>query len=512
MKLLRRIYLLVAVVVVMLVGPRMLQAAYNFQVTVEPWNMTSVPDSWRHYFGVHKLMSETDPWQGVRAPGSFGWKIKPESQRTGPWRTGPWSGETFRLGLEDMVNNSSMTMSTILPKLNDRDKLAVINMLDREDVPLDRNFTYWVYRLMYEQSPTYNKDNVFVQLGNEINGVGQWNPWPDVFTTSNDSNKIRPYVESFFVESVKGLYEASRDVYNDNKQAIKVVGPSIAGISSSSSRQWLSSLMNYQIQGSYTDPSTGQLINPPWSGMEGDRVYEHVDILSVHYPFDNLAQGQASLQDVYDDYMATGKVNGIWITEEHGDGDKGPADMTRMAVRYAEWLGNNNLTSEQSRMMWYSTGDTSDPGGPGMVAVRKMAEYMGTSSFYVDKDEQSSADFYLFTDATGNGEVRIMALFEPDGILYVGGIRFYLPSEWADLSWTVEAFKTSLTSAPETFVPELLVEGDEVRLGFNRWLGGPVLISLVAPVSNPEPTTIMLLGCGLPLVLARRRRRLSRQV
>ncbi len=496
-----RFAVLVALAALLLAIPAL---GRDFQVSLvnHPW--TPLAGEWQQYFGMHRSMLPTDPWDTIRAPAGYGWHFVPPEQRTGPERPRVMTGSgTIRLDLDDMTNGQ-FSMPEILTKLQDRGKTGVFNMFDRVGAyPLDRDLAYWTYRLMYgHRDPAYNKDHLFIQLGNEINGVGQWNPWPTVFTTPNDPAKIAPYVEGFFVEAVKGLYQASRDTYGPNdKTSIKVLGPSVANAHTQATFEWTQQLMDYPIQGSYTNPVTGQLIDTPWSGMEGQTVADQVDILSIQYPFQNLAGGRAMLQQYHDAFIATGKVEGIWLTEELYVG--GPRHLIQRAARFMDFVADNNLTPGQARLLWFLPDAPNDPAGMATPAIQKLAEYAGEGALSMQVQSLEGADFYLFINDSDPHERRLMAILEPTFGYTLGGIRFYLPPAWANLDWTVQAYATDPDTAVDPFIPGLLMQGDQVRLDFQRDISTPLLISLTAPHA-PEPAAAGALLAAAALLRRRR--------
>ncbi|HEX7010546.1 MAG TPA: hypothetical protein VF184_11220 [Phycisphaeraceae bacterium] len=501
------------------------QAAHDYQVTVDRAAMTTLDSQWQEYFGMHRSMAASDPWQTIRAPNDFGWRFRPRLERQGVDRPrvldDPDTGGTIKLDLVDMYNASGYKMDFILTALQDRQKTGVFNMFDRMPAyPLDRDEAYWTYRLMYEfRDPGYNRDHVYIQLGNEINGTGQWNPWPGA-VGFNDPDKIQPYVEGFFVEAVKGLYQASRDVYNGNKEAIKVVGPSVANAYEQATFDWVRDLMDYTITGSYTDPATHAVIDTAWSGMENQTVREHVDIFSIQYPFGggNIDNGQTMLDQYYDEFMANptkANVEGIWITEELGHG--GPRELIKQAARYIDWVAGKGLNADQSRLIWWGADSADDPNDPddndepAEIAVRTLAEYAGEGQLSMEtQDQHFEADMWIFLNESDPDEVRLMVIFEPEGQFTLGGIRFFLPSDLADLDWVAEAMQTFSNSPPQVFTPGVLVQGDQVRLDFQRLVDEPVLISLTASL-NPEPGSLMLLSAASVMLLARRGGRMIRE-
>lgn len=513
--------------------------AVDYQAYLDS-GMQPLNSGWQEYFGMHRRFNADDPWETVRAPNWYGWRHKPRNERNWDESTGTFHQRVlsdplymdaqFPLALTDMENarpasqGGPINMQTALNAIQERRKAAVINIFDKvQQYPLDRDEAHATAKLMYQYAgsstlppgvpdwPTYNRDHLYIQLGNEINGIGQWNPWRDVFRDKNlhfnDLNKIEPYVQAFFTEAVKGIRQASRNVYNDNAEAIKIVGPSVADAFSTASLTFYQALMEQPIDTDwYTDPSLGHQTQKAPFGVYNLKVKDFIDIVSIQYPFASstnpLATGIARLNNYYDAFIATEQAEGVWITEELWTG--GPRDLIQRAARYIDWVKSKGLDKNGSRLIWFipipgdSNYDDRDAiDGPAFPAAVTLGNYAGPGSdFSMKYVDAGNAHLYLFWNESDSKELRMMAIFEPkpNQNFTLGGIRFHLPSPpsgapaWSDSAWTwsTQGWQTYAQATPVAFTPGMtspvVQNGDEVRLDFQRAMEAesPLLISLVA--------------------------------
>ncbi len=108
---------------------------------------------------------------------------------------------------------------------------------------------------------------------------------------------------------------------------------SFPSIANPTQRQNMRDTMNYTLTGSYA------------GSLAGKTVWELVDILTIHYPVGDIAV----LEEIYNEYLASGKVESIWITEEHGNKGTGPVSVLNRSFRFIQWAASHNLTAWQTR-------------------------------------------------------------------------------------------------------------------------------------------------------------------
>jgi hypothetical protein len=134
---------------------------------------------------------------------------------------------------------------------------------------------------------------------------------------------------------------------------VKAALGSVANFSSDSSRDFLNSLMSYQIEGTMAP------------ALAGRQVAELVHLLTLHYhmntgtPEDPEAW-RTALEDLATTWV-NGAVEGVWTTEEVGivaaQEGAGAGTSLRVMSRYLHWISDNRYTSTQSAFFFFGTTD-----------------------------------------------------------------------------------------------------------------------------------------------------------
>ena len=220
------------------------------------------------------------------------------------------------------------------------------------------------------------------QVGNEIAAIGvsqnierwqrqngTWDEATGAQGKSNDLNTVAFYVEYFFAPAAEALRQAEETSGKD----VSIALGSINGIHNEAAQAYLRSVLSYEIVGSLA-PS-----------LAGDRVWEHVDVATIHYLMNgkdptDLDYYVKVLDDLQADLVDTRMVEGIWSTEELGNQaalDGGGASSTmRIFGRYLHWISLNQLNSDQVKCFFFGAGDGPE-GSEGRLSLQYLAAHVG---------------------------------------------------------------------------------------------------------------------------------------
>ena len=369
-------------------------------------NVTNAP--WTAYIGSHYT---AEPWSG--------W-VRDYSRRLGSYVLD--SGEVVGQIDTNLINELFADMSA-LPLEYDGTLLASGLGRDTQKVNL------YMRRIEADNGATWRelcrrqalklselpdgKNRIFWQMGNEISSpaysrlLNLWaeNPVPCGGEGCNyDSFVIPLYAEYFFAPSVQGVNEASMQLYG-SKDSIPIILGSLTNAGSNVAFQWLDSLMNYTIVGTYAPE------------LAGRKVYELIDIISIHYMMGNVNSDswRAQIDRYRDAWFGKGKVKGIWSTEEVGinaaQNGRGAARGAATTARYLEWAILNNYSPYQCRTNYYAHGT-----GPAGSTVDDLNQ---TTLDFLGHVPLSLVDQALLAHDTPDVEVH--AFLTPDttkGIIY----------------------------------------------------------------------------------------------
>lgn len=186
---------------------------------------------------------------------------------------------------------------------------------------------------------------VYWQFGNEINSrrfsetLSTWEGQARK-PRAHDLASIPYYVEYFLAPGVAALAE------HGQRQRIKVVLGSIAVAANPRAQGFLEALLNYRVQG---------LMAP---GLRGTPVYALVDVVSLHYIAGaNSADWRAGLDQLHQRWLATGRLEALWSTEEVGlrraKRNEGGAAGLIVLARYMDWWQSHGLTARQGRAFFW---------------------------------------------------------------------------------------------------------------------------------------------------------------
>lgn len=250
--------------------------------------------------------------------------------------------------------------------------------LAQQVMQLQRNYT--AGQLYWQVGNEINSRNLARTLGKEGGIAG--------LVAFDDPAMIPLYAEYVFAPTVEVLQDVSFKLYGD-KRRIKVVLGTIANAHRESSRAWLEQLMEYRIKGSYAP------------GLANTRVGDNISIIGVHYVVTADAQEWRGIFDEFDrKWRASGKVEGIWGTEELGkklaQSGAGAATAVRVAASYLSRAAQLQLPATALRCSFFGwrvgkNGTSADAG------MQLWLSHFGNARL-------SDVSSQLGIDATGNFE------------------------------------------------------------------------------------------------------------
>lgn len=190
--------------------------------------------------------------------------------------------------------------------------------------------------------------NLYWQIGNEINSSSYSDNIQLYFNDSSVAT-IPVYVEYFLAPTLQALQEAAQA----SGKPVKAALGSVANFSSDSSRDFLNSLMNYQIEGNMAP------------ALAGRQVAELVQLITLHYHMNTgTPEDPEAWRTALEELTATwvnGAVEGVWTTEEVGiiaaQEGAGAGTALRVMSRYLHWISDNRYTNTQSAFFFFGTTD-----------------------------------------------------------------------------------------------------------------------------------------------------------
>ena len=205
---------------------------------------------------------------------------------------------------------------------------------------------------------------LYWMFGNEITSLPYvlnlraWAEEPVQPAKHGDPWIIPYYVEYYLAPAVQAIREAEVATGVD----IPVFLGSIGNASNPARRDFLYQVLNYVVAGTYADTLAGQ------------RVADIVDHVGIHYTVAKNAHVkdekgkyikhlkgsfELALDEMYDPWVASGILDGLWATEEVGRkvGNKGYGAAKAMVVtsRYLHWWAKKDISPEQGRAVFFGT-------------------------------------------------------------------------------------------------------------------------------------------------------------
>lgn len=249
-------------------------------------------------------------------------------------------------------------------------------------------------------------DTVAYQLGNEITvetvsqALRAWAADNNITVPGNarayDSETIPYYVEFYLAPAVQAARAASLTSYG-HADAARIVLGSLGDGGTAEARQWLDELLNYQIVGTYA------------GALSGQRVYEVIDTVSVHY-----IGNTSNIEPIWNDWVGQGRIDSLWTTEEIGSrsatNGEGAGRAIRTLADQLHWLYSKDLTPADGRVAFYDW-DVNGPNDATSAAtsVAALYDFFGDTPFSTEETEVALGDEQLvFT------RVRLTSTLDPN--------------------------------------------------------------------------------------------------
>lgn len=226
---------------------------------------------------------------------------------------------------------------------------AFINMIKADSAVFWKSL---VYKQCNKLAQLTNSENrLFYQLGNEISSAAlsssiryaQGMPYSG--GSDYDHFIIPSFVELYMAPTIEAIDSSS--VFNFGaKGKINICLGSITNAGNTAAQRFLDSLLNYTITGTYAH------------SLAGKKVYELIHIITIHYMMGNSAMNiwQNKLNG-YAKWIGTGRVKGVWSTEEVGinkaNSGAGAAYSARATFRYLKWAIDSSYTSKVARTNYW---------------------------------------------------------------------------------------------------------------------------------------------------------------
>ncbi|MFQ5810389.1 MAG: hypothetical protein ACE5JM_12275 [Armatimonadota bacterium] len=345
----------------------------------------AAPIRWKDLFGVHYTADRRDAGMARGLPlHGWGWRCDVtdgEHEGIAAFR-GPYSGEVRfhdfagryagRRSLVEAVRHAGEMGVPILAPC------GIINQPDALRAMLGTDGAYWK-DLVYHFVKTFNSGEfaehpvLHWQLGNEINGVGHFNirmvdeeltKGPTRWREFNQDEQIDAYVELHFAPTAEAILRAAHEVYGD-ESPVKIVLGSVANFRNPRSREWLGKLLETEIKGARAPT------------LKGKRVWEVADIMSFHYLVTAAPpEWPEALDELYQRWIAAGRMEGMWATEEHGANGRGAVTTVRTGLRWLWWWGEQAWEKGRGRVFMWGD-DRGKPGGRGRLGSEILYAFFG---------------------------------------------------------------------------------------------------------------------------------------
>jgi len=313
---------------------------------------TLTQNNWTSYCGWH-YNSSTPAWGG--------WVRDYVKHSTG-YDLIDTVGTTFAVDTVTL-NNMFNTLSTINPDvdilqldgglLQAKDTIKAKIFADMIDADSGAFWKSLVYQQCNKLAQLPNSQNrLYYQLGNEITSAAvskslrhvQGLPYSSGF--DYDQFNIPFFVEKYMAPTLEAIDSSS--VFNFGaKGKINVCLGSITNAGNNAALPFTDALLNYTIIGT----------NAP--SLAGKKIYELIDIITIHYMMGNSSMNVwENKLNGYTNWIGTGKVKGVWSTEEVGIAKAnlgaGAAYSARATCRYLKRAIDSSYTSKVVRTNYWA--------------------------------------------------------------------------------------------------------------------------------------------------------------
>ncbi len=457
----------------------------TFTISLRNERMVRIPSQWPEYFGTHYAGTPEGVgrwWNTVRSYGGTHTGVYATDES--PEHVGPFTDRTVRVGLGDFhsrLNRAGRSAEQLIPDLIEHQFTAIYQMttIVRPSLePFDKDLAYWTVYQIHKRFPEAWQ-HIAWQIGNEVvsghfdpKGVKRQGKPPEVspdgkFHGYDLDWKRDYYVEEYLAPAIEAIERASQDVYGDSRK-IKI----LLGSMNPYNRQNISFLRNV-MEGSFAGRCAPSLAGEP--------VWKHIDVLTVHYMFGSERTVQR-MQGYVDDYLRTGKVDGIWMTEDHGRAGKGPVTVTERGFRFMAWVARNKLDASQARLVWWGDG-ARKPGGSARDAEQLLGDFLCGRTLHFLDQPHDGGHIYVICDGRGADASRILVAVVPkkDSEFALGALQLDLPDEIPRSAWAAESIELSASRLPVKKTAPMVSTESGLRIAIDGSISEPMLILLRQP-------------------------------
>lgn len=454
----------------------------DISIPIDARSLTQLPSQWADYFGTHYTGSPDGVgrwWNTVRSYGGT---------HTGVYATdrsethiGPFTGKEVRVGLADFhsrFNRNGKTAEQLIPDLIQHRFTAIYQMTSivRPSLdPFDKDLAYWTVYQIHKEFPDAWRYLAW-QIGNEVvsghfdpkgqkkdTGIPEEAPQGQFHGYDLDW-KEDYYVEDYLAPAIEAIERASNDVYG-NPRKIKTLLGSMNPYNRQNIR-FLENVMNRTFAGK----------NAPT--LAGDPVWQHIDVLTVHYMFGGKGTVDR-MQGYVDDYLRTGKISGIWATEEHGLAGKGPVTVVERGFRFFAWVARNGLSADQARLVWWGDG-ARKPGGSARDAEQLLGDFLSERPLFFRKQDLAGGQLYVVSHGTASDLTRLLVAAVPNRgeTLALDRLRLLLSEQASGSRWQCKTVQYSADTAPENSTATAESRNSELQVRVDAKIQEPFLLLL----------------------------------
>lgn len=213
--------------------------------------------------------------------------------------------------------------------------------------------------------------------------------WALCTTKRNDETLIPYYVEYELAPTIEILLAVKKETGRDFDVSLG----SIATARYADSRDWLNKIMNYSIKGIYAPSLKGKKVIDLFGS---DGVMDHVSIqylatFDYHQSSEVInpayvdGSWESALNEIYDKWIKTGKIKGIWVTEEVGNKDiisSGRAQPVAIKVfsRYMHWWLEKSLPPRDNLVAFFRPPELADSVKDPSRAIDEIYDFFGSEA------------------------------------------------------------------------------------------------------------------------------------
>lgn len=325
----------------------------------------SEPITWRSTMGTHYRIDAVDEWLGILRGLPFhaevGFNpdvadldhdgIEPTIGRfSGKERfydfTGVVTGVDYVAGVHELVEHGLdvvwHTGQAAIDSTNDRNRRNAEILRDDPERLMD---------CLHAMVTHFNTGEfadlpitIYWQIGNEVTSSARFATTPG--RPPRDERNAVDYAEYYLRPATVAVQTASREIYNDPHR-VRLMAGSASGIQKEDSRQFLAAMLNHRYELPGRRPGHRHI-----ASLSGQRVWQTIDLFSIHY-----ANGECPVvHEIYDDYIATGKMRGFYNTEELGNRGRGDYNTVLVGLRHLDFWIQRDWHRDTGRIMFWGDG------------------------------------------------------------------------------------------------------------------------------------------------------------